>query len=114
MGFNERNLTRNKSMSRAFGIVTYYNEKRGFGFLWDGDQKRHVWFHMREVAGVPKPEVNQQAYFDVIDDPKYPGSGRIQARNVSIKPNQVGLDTLASAQRIDVEGIKSFETKVGG
>jgi CspA family cold shock protein len=51
-------------MERMTGVIRFYNEKRGFGFI-AADNGADYFYHISNVAADGKPQENQLCEFDV-------------------------------------------------
>jgi CspA family cold shock protein len=64
----------------ATGIVKWFNEAKGFGFITPSDGSRDVFVHFSAIAseGFRKLDEGQQVTFDIEDGPKGPQAVNVQ------------------------------------
>ena len=69
---------------RRAGLVKFFNQEKGFGFIAPDDGSKDIFVHVSTVqrAGVPYLEENMRLSFDTLDDPR--GRGQ-QATNLQLE-----------------------------
>ncbi len=60
----------------ASGKVSFFHDRKGYGFIETGDADDDVFFHMDDIDG-PEPGEGQELEFEVEQAPKGP-----RARNI--------------------------------
>ena len=86
-------------MSLYHGTVVYFNEPKGYGFIWCDELKRRVFFHVCHLAALVA-QVKQQVRFEIA--PGKPGYPDMGVRVVIVEP--AGVTALA-AKIVDVDGV---------
>jgi len=68
--------------SSAFtGKVKFYSSDKGYGFIYDGESGKDVFFHITAVIGPDAPSTGDVVSFDVSDEDK---KGRVAASRVEL------------------------------
>ena len=57
-----------KSSTSLHGKITYFNHKKGFGFITLKDQDKQVFLHISEITG--RPRKGLMVDFEIVPDPK--------------------------------------------
>jgi CspA family cold shock protein len=55
-------------MSMSTGVVKFYNETKGFGFIKPNDGSKDLFFHKNDMKGQVRD--NDKVQFNVINTPK--------------------------------------------
>lgn len=79
----------------AIGIVGFFNDTGGYGFIESKDSEEDVFFHMEDIGG-PDLEEGQKVAFDIEQANKGP-----RATNIARDPNQGDGSGKSSQQTSD-------------
>ena len=62
------------------GILTSWNEDRGFGFITPDDRGADMFAHIKDIVGSWEPEEGVRVTYEVVNDPR---TGRARAAKVT-------------------------------
>ena len=67
-------------MSRETGIVKWFNESKGFGFIAPDNGGKDLFAHFKEIegSGFRTIQENQKVEFEVVQGQKGPAASRIR------------------------------------
>ncbi|MFM7569409.1 MAG: cold-shock protein [Betaproteobacteria bacterium] len=67
-------------MSRETGIVKWFNESKGFGFIAPDNGGKDLFAHFKEIegSGFRTLQENQKVEFEVVQGQKGPAASRIR------------------------------------
>jgi CspA family cold shock protein len=61
----------------AQGTVSFFHERKGYGFIESDDADEDVFFHMEDVGG-PDLEEGEEVEFEIEDAPKGPRAKNLE------------------------------------
>ena len=62
------------------GIVKFWKDEKGFGFITPNDGGADVFMHIKDVPGSWDPEEGARVTYEIVSDPR---SGRPRAQKVT-------------------------------